>query len=685
MDDKQSHDLSDEQVTAGKGASANGLGLGLVLVGAVAMAIAVFLPFAQPVDGLPILGKNTLFQLIGWHVLWPPFLIAAIGPTASQGKRSARWSLIGLCAIAAVGVVALASDKDLRTMHVIGPGGAADSTGPGILAGLGIAIYVAGAGVAIAIVGALALFQNARKESRNGGSTAQRTVGLRETPVLSASEGNPQPEQAVLEAEASAEGAGAQAAGVRAHIIGSRGQPKWPLVAAVVVVVVAVAGYFLLGRPSTTSQSSAASQPSTSLTPAQTALQGLLLSADQINTAMGTTVLTVAGTTGVMPNIAAEVPDKACRPIVSPAEAQVYEGSGWSTMLGQVLAEPGPRFRHRVEQTVVSFPSAKEAGAFFTASAQSWPACADRQFTVVVMGTNMAHTVGPVSNTNGTLSVTQNQDGVDLVFSCQRALTVANNIVVDVAACSLQQSVSQSYAAINIAYQIAAKAAVGNNNNPAPSTAPETSIAGPTTAPPVPESALDGLLLSPDPINAAMGTTGITVNHTTTTMTDISAEVSDQACRPLSGVLIAQAYAGSGWSAFREQVLREPGDRHPDSADQGVVLFSSAQDARAFFTASTQRWQACSNRQYTETHTGKPDTLFTVGPVSNTNGTLGYTTTENPYIVGNLEYGGICQRALTVANNVVIDVLACRRSQSDAASGAAANIAHQIAAKVPTT
>ncbi len=88
MDDKQSHDLSDEQVTAGKGASANGLGLGLVLVGAVAMAIAVFLPFAQPVDGLPILGKNTLFQLIGWHVMWHRSN-RRIGPTASQGKRSA--------------------------------------------------------------------------------------------------------------------------------------------------------------------------------------------------------------------------------------------------------------------------------------------------------------------------------------------------------------------------------------------------------------------------------------------------------------------------------------------------------------------------------------------------------------------------------------------------------------------
>ena len=403
--ERQHAEVSERGDEAGKGASANGLGLGLVLVGAAAVAIAVFLPFAQPVDGLPILGKNTLFQLIGWHVLWPPFLIAYTGYLAAQGKRFAQWSLIGLCVLAALGVVALATDKALRTMHLIGPGGPAESTGPGILASLSVAIYVAAAGVAVAIVGALALFQNARR------------------------------------------------------------QLKWPLVAAIVVVVAAVAGYFLLGRPSTTPQSSAASQPVTSLTPAQTALKGLLLSADQINTAMGTTVLTVAGTTGAMSNIAAHVSDKACQPIASPAEGQVYEGSGWSTMLGQALQEPGRTYRHIVDQVVVSFPSAKEAGAFFPASAQSWPACANRHYTIAIMGTNMMHTVGPVSNTNGILSVTQNQDGVDLVFSCQRALTVANNIVVDVAACSLKQTDAQfdaqfdtqSNAAINIAHQIAAK------------------------------------------------------------------------------------------------------------------------------------------------------------------------------------------------------------------------------------
>jgi PknH-like extracellular domain len=422
---------------AGKGASANGLGLGLVLVGAVAVAIAVFLPFAQPVDGLPILGKNTLFPLIGWHVLWPTLLIAYTGYLATQGKRFAQWSLIGLCVLAALGVVALATDKDLRTMHVVGPGGAADSTGPGILASLGVAIYVAAAGVAVATVGALALLQNAGKESHNAGSTA----------------------------EAPAEGAEPQAAGARPHIIGSHRQPKWPLVAAIVVVVAAVASYLLLGRPSTTSQPSAASQPPASLTPAQTALKGLLLSADQINTAMGTTALTVAGTIGEMSNIAEHVSEKVCQPIANAAEAQVYQGSGWSTVVGQAVLEPGRTYRHVVNQFVVSFPSAREADAFFTASTQSWPACANRQYTIAMMGTNMVHTVGSVSNTNDTLSVTQNQEGVDLVFSCQRALTVANNIVVDVAACSLKQPDAQlgaqldtqPNAAVNIAHQISAK------------------------------------------------------------------------------------------------------------------------------------------------------------------------------------------------------------------------------------
>ncbi|WP_422226661.1 sensor domain-containing protein [Mycobacterium sp.] len=73
-------------------------------------------------------------------------------------------------------------------------------------------------------------------------------------------------------------------------------------------------------------------------------------------------------------------------------------------------------------------------------------------------------------------------------------------------------------------------------------------------------------------------------------------------------------YAGSGWSASRLLNLQEPGDTWTHLVFQDVVLFSSARDADAFFTASAQQWPACANRQYTFTQAGKPS-VVTVGPV----------------------------------------------------------------------
>jgi serine/threonine kinase PknH len=196
---------------------------------------------------------------------------------------------------------------------------------------------------------------------------------------------------------------------------------------------------------------------------------------------------------------------------------------------------------------------------------------------------------------------------------------------------------------------------------------------------PVAEAALQGLLLPPDQVDTTMGTAGTTVTETTTVMEDNSDHVADQACRPLAGNVIAPVYGGSGWKTFRENVIREPGDKWTHGVDQGVVLFSSAQDADAFFAASAQQWPACANRQFTTTVAGKPDQLWTVGPVSNTSGTLSASTTRN---VGPGWAWEACQRALTVANNVVIDVDACNLNPSDAPSDAAVSTAHQIAAKV---
>jgi tRNA A-37 threonylcarbamoyl transferase component Bud32 len=218
---------------------------------------------------------------------------------------------------------------------------------------------------------------------------------------------------------------------------------------------------------------------------------------------------------------------------------------------------------------------------------------------------------------------------------------------------------------------------------PAPAAVSTTQPAAPAPPPPpklVEEAALQELLLSPEQIDVAMGVTGMMVTHgTTNPMEDDSAWVPDNACRPLDGNLEAPSYAGSGLSAWRDQVIEDGPRVWTHHVAQGVVLFPSVQDAGAFFTASTQRWSACANRQFTHSEGGKYTEVWTVGPVSNINGTLSATKTENS------PGFSVCQRALTVANNVVIDVSACSVKRSDPPGDAAATIAHQIAAKVPTT
>ena len=212
-------------------------------------------------------------------------------------------------------------------------------------------------------------------------------------------------------------------------------------------------------------------------------------------------------------------------------------------------------------------------------------------------------------------------------------------------------------------------------SQPSTMSQPSSSISQPPspTVAPVAEAALDGLLLSPDQINTAMGATAMTVSTASATMYNDSGVVSDQACLPLTSAGESAEYAGKGWSALRGQELQGPGNAVTYFVQQAVVLFPSAHDAGAFFAASTQSWSACSNRQFTINQDGQR--VWTVGPVSNTNGTLSATKTPQG---GN---GRVCQRALSVANNVAIDIVAC----SYTAPGAGVNIANQIAAKVPTT
>jgi serine/threonine kinase PknH len=213
-----------------------------------------------------------------------------------------------------------------------------------------------------------------------------------------------------------------------------------------------------------------------------------------------------------------------------------------------------------------------------------------------------------------------------------------------------------------------------------PSSTSPTTPAGTTTTtpagpPPVAAAALDGLLLSPAEINATMGATGMTVDRPWNTLNDegFNNPSSPPECIPLGGAAEAAAYAGSGWTAFRGQTLKEPQQRFTHGVDQGVVLFPSAQAAAAFVSASTRSWAACTS--YMD---NVNNVHYTVGPVSTTNGTLTAMTTRTA--TATVQGGWVCQRALTARNNVVIDVTGCSFNTTEQG----VSIADQIAAKVPT-
>jgi ribosomal protein S27E len=143
-------------------ASDNPLGLGLVLVGAAAMAIAVFLPLVEPINTFRRVGENTLIQHGGWMLIALALGIAASGYRASRGTRT-WWLPVLLCGIAAALLVFTAADKSTRTLYPVGPDGNPITTQPGMVADLGIAIYVAGAGVAAAFIGSLMLRRSAKQ------------------------------------------------------------------------------------------------------------------------------------------------------------------------------------------------------------------------------------------------------------------------------------------------------------------------------------------------------------------------------------------------------------------------------------------------------------------------------------------------------------------------------------------
>jgi hypothetical protein len=201
-----------------------------------------------------------------------------------------------------------------------------------------------------------------------------------------------------------------------------------------------------------------------------------------------------------------------------------------------------------------------------------------------------------------------------------------------------------------------------------------------TSATPVAAGDLPGLLLSAAELNAALGATGMAVlpSASSNKLYDDSKDVvTNKDCVVMVDPAQTSVYTGSGYVAVHAEQFQDDPDINKTKylVDEAVVSFSSAADATRFLNASAQRWPACSNQVFDLQQNSEPGVkgTWSVGPVSNKNGMLSATKTQEG------QGGWACQRALTVRNNVAIDALSCGVGADD--SGV--TIAQQIAAKVP--
>lgn len=192
---------------------------------------------------------------------------------------------------------------------------------------------------------------------------------------------------------------------------------------------------------------------------AVSALDGLLLETNQINTALNATSMKVWFSADAMWDWSASISDKDCLPLDGPAQDKVYAGSGWTAIRGQRLDDSVDDAKgrdHYAIQAVIAYPSARDANAFYDSSAQTWSACANRRFSDLPQGKPpVLWTVAGITKASGTLSTSEVQEGGD-GWTCQRALTVRNNVAIDVLACA---SPLAGGSAVGMAEQIAAKVA----------------------------------------------------------------------------------------------------------------------------------------------------------------------------------------------------------------------------------
>lgn len=173
------------------------------------------------------------------------------------------------------------------------------------------------------------------------------------------------------------------------------------------------------------------------------------------------------------------------------------------------------------------------------------------------------------------------------------------------------------------------------------------------------ESALDKVLLSEQEINQILAASDVrVVGNTREELSDLSPDLSDADCLGVQYTAQEEVYRGTGWTAVRDEILRDEGNDH--FLNQTVVLFRSADQAAEFFEASKTQWRECANSSVVETDDDR-DTTWNIGDLTEVGGNVISTD------VGQEGTPRVCQHAMGVVTNLVAETIACSDDISDEA------------------
>jgi hypothetical protein len=194
----------------------------------------------------------------------------------------------------------------------------------------------------------------------------------------------------------------------------------------------------------------------------------------------------------------------------------------------------------------------------------------------------------------------------------------------------------------------------------------------------VPDSALDGLLLGTDEINAIMGTHGMTPHALVSQMADHRNLLPNLNCLGVWQVNEAPIYDQSLWKSVRQQMLRTPDtDRWDSLVVQSVVSYRTSDGARDFLMKSADRWSKCTNHRVNIQLNGRPLPAWASGDLVST-----ATQLAMPYTRGAGDQTRLCQRVLSLAANLILDIQACTPEQPSGVTQAA-EIAEKIRSALP--